>query len=241
MKPWVLGFTNRVVKATVDALPFPERKRTLLVNFGASHPYGHGVRTLAGKTFLPQLEKWIPFDTTKDDLKVEPADPYERLMWDQTGMRFSQSYYDRLKTSQAVACFCGEMIPPMPWRNPGQYLVGGNKARLKRALFEVLAKFDPRPPRSVQWDSFRAWEAWVAGCATFNLDLDLYGPELPVMPENWKHYIGVDLRHPERTIERLREEPGLLERVARQGQEWSLEHYSPKAVARRLLHTISHG
>lgn len=235
MKPWVLGFTNRVVKATVDALPFPERKRTLLVNFGASHPYGHGVRTLAGKTFLPQLEKWIPFDTTKDDLKVEPADPYERLMWDQTGMRFSQSYYDRLKTSQAVACFCGEMIPPMPWRNPGQYLVGGNKARLKRALFEVLAKFDPRPPRSVQWDSFRAWEAWVAGCATFNLDLDLYGPELPVMPENWKHYIGVDLRHPERTIERLSEEPGLLERVARQGQEWALENYSPKAMAEKFL------
>ena len=45
----------------------------------------------------------MPFDATKDDLKKPPADPYERLMWEQTGMRFAQSYYDRLKISQSVA------------------------------------------------------------------------------------------------------------------------------------------
>lgn len=235
MHPWVLGFTNRILRATSGAPPFAERDRKLLVNFGASHPYGHGTRTLAAETFLPELEKLIPFDTTKDNLKIPPVDPYERLMWEQTGMRFSQSYYDRLKNSQAVACFCGEMIPPMPWRNPGQYLVGGNKAKLKRRLFEVLANIDPRAPRSVQWDSFRVWEAWVAGCATINIDLDLYGPELPVMPENWKHYIGVDLRKPLETVDRLRSDPGLLERVAAQGREWALNNYSPRAMAARLL------
>jgi hypothetical protein len=235
MRPWVLGFTNRIVKATADGLPFGERSKTVLVNFGASHPYGHGTRNLAAKKFLPQLEKLIPFDTTKDNLKVEPTDPYERLMWLQTGMRFSQSYYNRLKTSQAVACFCGEMIPPMPWKNPGQYLVGGNKARLKRAFFDTLAKIDPRPPRSVQWDSFRAWEGWVAGCATINIDLALYGPELPVMPKNWKHYIGVDLARPEKALERLCDESDLLERVAVQGREWALQNYSPAAMAERVL------
>lgn len=235
MKPWVLGFTDRILRATVGSPPFAERARKVLVNFGASHPYGHGARTEAAKTFLPQLEKVISFDTTKDDLKVAPDDPYEKLMWEQTGMRFSQSYYDRLKRSQVVACFCGEMIPPMPWKNPGQYLVGGNKARLKRAFFDALAKIDRRAPRSVQWDSFRVWEAWVAGCATINIDLDLYGPELPVMPENWKHYIGVDLRKPLETVDRLRSDPGLLERVAAQGREWALKNYSPRAMAARLL------
>jgi hypothetical protein len=235
MKPWVLGFTNRVVKATANALPFAERKRAVLVNFGASHPYGHGVRTLAAQTFLPRLEKLIPFDTTKDDLKVAPEQAYERLMWEQTGMRFSQPYYNRLKSNQAVACFCGDIIPPAPWKNPGGYLVGGNKAKFKRAFFEALAKVDPRPPRSVQWDSFRAWETWVAGCANINIDLDLYGPQLPVMPENWKHYIGVDLSHPNKAIERLRDDPSVLERVAREGRAWALENYSPRAMAERML------
>lgn len=238
MKPWVLGFTNRILRATAGAAPFAERERKVLVNFGASHPYEHGTRTLAARTFLPELEKVIPFDTRKDDLKTEPTDSYERLMWEQTGMRFSQSYYDRLKNSRAVACFCGEMIPPIPWKNPGQYLVGGNKAKLKRAFFEALAKFDPRPPRSVQWDSFRAWEAWVAGCAMINIDLDLYGPVLPVMPDNWKHYIGVDLSKPEMALGRLRDDPGIIERVATEGRRWALEHYSPKAVAGRLLQMV---
>lgn len=235
MKPWVLGFTNRILRATAGAPPLAERERKVLVNFGASHPYGHGTRTEAAKKFLPKLQKLIPFDTTKDDLKAAPDDPYEKLMWEQTGMRFSQRYYDRLKSSQAVACFCGEMIPPMPWRDPGQYLVGGNKAKLKRAFFEALAKLDPRPPRSVQWDSFRAWETWIAGCANINIDLDLYGPVLPVMPENWKHYIGVDLQRPQKAIERLRDDFNLLESVAVQGRTWALEHYSPKAVAQRFL------
>ena len=236
--PSVLGFSSMVMRAVGGGVPFSRRDRAVLVNFGASHPYGHGTRTEAAKNFLPELEKWISFDATKDNLKVAPADSYERVMWEQTGLRFSQCYYDRLKRSQAVACFCGELIPPMPWRDPGQYLAGGNKAKLKRAFFEALAKHDPRAQRSVQWDSFRAWEAWVAGCATINIDLDLYGPVLPVMPENWKHYIGVDLHRPMETIDRLKSDPALLERVAQEGQRWTLRHYSPAAVAARLLEML---
>ena len=235
MKPWVLGFTKRILKAVDRQSPFEERRRVALVNFGASHPYPHGTREEAAKTFLPELSKILPIDSTKDDLSISPENPYERLMWEQTGERYSPSYYARLGSSQAVACFCGELIPPMPWRNPEQYLVGGNKAKLKRAFFEALGRVDPRGPRSVQWDSFRAWEAWVAGCATINIDLDIYGPDLPVMPENMKHYIGVDFSHPEKALERMADDPALLERVAGAGKAWALEHYSPRQMARRML------
>lgn len=235
MRPWVLGFTHRILKAVEGQLPFEERRRVALVNFGASHPYPHGAREEAAKSFLPALEYWIPFDATKDDLSAPPTDPYEKLMWEQTGERYSASYYRRLGSSQSVACFCGELIPPMPWRDPQQYLVGGNKAKLKRAFFEALGWIDPRPLRSVQWDSFRAWEAWVAGCATINIDLDLYGPDLPVMPKNWTHYIGVDLAKPKQTIQRLMDDSGLLERVARRGHEWALQNYSPRRMAERFL------
>ena len=44
MKPWVLGFTNRILKAVEGQLPFEQRRRVALVNFGASHPYPHGTR-----------------------------------------------------------------------------------------------------------------------------------------------------------------------------------------------------
>jgi hypothetical protein len=235
MKPWVLGFTKRILKAVEGQLPFQERRRVALVNFGASHPYPHGTREEAAHTFLPGLAKVLPLDSTKDNLSVAPADTYERLMWEQTGERYSSDYYRRLGESQCVACFCGEMIPPMPWRNPEQYLVGGNKAKLKRAFFEALSHIDPRPPRSVQWDSFRAWEAWVAGCATINIDLDIYGADLPVMPVNWTDYIGVDFARPRVALERLHDEPTLLQRVAINGRQWALQNYSPSVMAARLL------
>jgi hypothetical protein len=235
VKPWVLGFTKRIVKAVEGQLPFEERRRVTLVNFGASHSYPHGTREEAARRFLPEFAKFMPLDSTKDNLSIAPEDSYARLMWEQTGMRYSPSYYERLASSQCVVCFCGDLIPPMPWRNPEQYLVGGNKAKLKRILFDAMAKLDSRPWRAVQWDSFRAWESWVAGCTTLNIDLDVYGPVLPVMPENWKHYIGVDLERPQTALQRIKDDPSVFERVARDGQKWAMEYYSPERMAERFL------
>jgi hypothetical protein len=159
-------------------------------------------------------------------------------MWRQTGGRYSRQYYKRLKESQAVACFCGELIPPMPYHRPECYLVGGNKAKLRRVFYELLARFDPRPSRSIQWDSFRFWETLCAGAAAFNVDLERYGVDVPVMPRNWEHYIGVDFDHVDKVTDRLRSEPGLLERVATGGHKWALKYYSPAAMAKRFLQFV---
>jgi hypothetical protein len=240
MRPWVLGFTSRIVQATSGASTFDERRPVILFNFGASHPYPHGTRDLASVRFEPKISKLLDIDRTKDDLSREPSEPYDVLMWRQTGERYSSAYYERLKHSQAVACFCGELIPPMPFRNPECYLVGGNKAKLRRLLFDLLGRIDPRPRRSVQWDSFRFWEALTAGCAAFNLDLQHYGVEIPVMPENWKHYVGVDLDRVDEVIERISGDPDSLERLAAAGRQWALENYSPRAMAVRFLAATGH-
>ena len=87
----------------------------------------------------------------------------------------------------------------------------------------------------MQWDSFRFWETLAAGCAAFNIDIEHYGVELPVMPKNWQHYFGVDFNRADQFIERLREEPESIERVGLNGREWALTHYSPKAMAQRFL------
>jgi hypothetical protein len=239
LRPWTLGLNQRVLSATANAPQFEQRRRTILVNFGASHPYSHGARVIAKEHFEPLIKRILSIDRTKDDLSREPEEPYAALMWRQTGQRFSQSYYERLKQSQAVACFCGELIPPMPFSNPECYLVGGNKARLRRHLYEFLGLFDPRPRRSVQWDSFRFWEALAAGCTAFNIDLDLYGVELPVMPINGRHYIGVDFNRPEKFLDLLTDGLEVLKSIATEGRRWALEHYAPRAMARRFLRIVS--
>lgn len=235
MRPWALGLTNRILKATSGAAAWDARRKAILFNFGASHSYPHGTRIVARERFEPGIQNLLPIDRTVDDLSGEPGDPYDALMWRQTGGRYSRAYYERLKHTQAVACYCGDLIPPMPFRNPERYMVGGNKAKIRRAVFEFLARFDPRPWRSVQWDSFRFWECLAAGCVAFNLDLERYGVELPVMPRNWVDYIGVDFGNVDASLTRLADDPDCMRRIAESGRTWALEHYSPKAVASRFL------
>ena len=105
-------------------------------------------------------------------------------------------------------------------------------------FYEMLGKLDPRPPRSVQWDSFRFWEALAAGSVTFNIDLERYGVVLPVMPENWRHYVGVNLENVDEAIKRLEADPDLLRRVAEEGRRWAIENYSPRCAAERMLALI---
>jgi len=235
MRPWALGLNNRILDAASGGASFAARERRLLVNFGASHPYAHGTRAAAARSFEPAISTVLAIDRATDDLSAEPSDAYDALMWRQTGHRFSRAYYERLKHSQAVACFCGDMIPAMPFAGAEHYLAGGGRARIRRALFDVVDRLDPRPQRAIQWDSFRFWESLAAGCAAFNIDLAYYGVSLPVMPVNGEHYLGVRFDAVDEIVERISSDPDLLPRVAAAGREWASAHYSPKAVAQRLL------
>jgi hypothetical protein len=235
MRPWALGLNARILEATRDAPPIAERRRSVLINFGASHPFAHATREHAARVFEPRLERVIDIDRTVDDLTREPAAAYDALMWRQTGHRFSRAYYERLKSSQAVACFCGDMIPAAPFAGADRYLAGGNRAKLRRLLYEAIDWVDRRPQRAIQWDSFRFWEALAAGCAAINIDLEKYGVALPEMPVNWSHYIGIDFDRPDDAVARIAGDSGLLERVGTAGRQWAMEHYSPRAMAARLL------
>jgi hypothetical protein len=238
-RAWAYGLTNRIIEATKGALPFRARRPAVLVNFGASHPFKYGARELSRDRLEPKIERVLPLDRTIDNLSVEPMDPYESLMWRQTGGRFSRGYYERLKQTQAVACFCGDIIPPGPFRGADRYLLGGNRAKFRKMLYWMLGWFSARAPRAVGCDSFRFWEALGAGSAALNVDLALYGVELPVMPENGTHYLGVDFGRVDVLVEQLGDDPSLLERVADAGKRWAQLYYSPKAAAERFLQMCS--
>jgi len=232
-QPWVLGLNTRMIKMTEGAPAWADRKREVLINFGASHPYAHTARTKAGPPFIAATKGHFALNDRRDDLTVPPTDPYDLLMWRQTQRRHSRSYYERLKSAQAIAAFCGDLIPAAPFYP--RYLVGGRRARINRAFYDALDLVDPRPLRLIQWDSWRFWEGLAAGCLVFNLDLPHYGVVLPVMPEPMVHYVPVRPDNMTEVLNRLMAEPGLAERIATQGHAWALEHYSPRALAQRFL------
>ncbi|HVZ65431.1 MAG TPA: hypothetical protein VG936_12735 [Lacunisphaera sp.] len=240
LRPWALALNRRIIRATEGGPPFAERRRVMLVNYGASHHFLHGTRLVSAARFEPRIARVLPLDRTVDNLGQPPSDPYAALMWRQTGGRYSPAYYERLKHAQSVACFCGALMPPMPYRHPDRLYWGGHKARLQLRFYEILGALDPRPPRAMQWDSFRFWETLAAGAAAFNVDLAHYGVELPVMPRNGVDYIGVDLARPEKAVALVRDDPAALERIAAQGRAWAFQHYSPAAQARRLLAAVGH-
>jgi len=235
LRPWAIGLHSRFLSATMNAPPFKNRRPSIYTNFNASHPYPHGSRTRALEELHPRLRSVLDtYQPEHVNVRQAPTDDNERILWEQTNGRHAQAYYDRLQSCQACSTFCGEVIPPMP-RSPDNYFIGGNRARLKVLPFRFLGMFDPRPPRIISWDSFRFWETLAAGTAAFHVDLSRYGVSLPVMPENWRHYIGVDFRNIDCAVNRLKSEKSLLEDVAAQGREWAIRNYSPRAVAERFL------
>jgi len=237
--PWVLGFGERVLRATAGGPPFAERRRVIVQNFGFTHDYVHGVRRAAQERLLPRLATAWPLDTRRSAVGETPAASWDELMWRQSQGKHNPGYYDQLRRSQVVACFCGDFIPGLPL-DPSPGLVGGRKARLKFALHRAAATLQRRTDRIIQWDSWRFWETLAAGSVALHVDLDKYGVALPVMPVNWAHYVGFDFENLERDIARfLALDTAALGRIAAAGRQWALDHYAPAASARRLISLLA--
>jgi hypothetical protein len=234
-RPWAIGLERRVIAATDHAPSFAARRPAIYVNYNASHPFMHSSRKRAIEELHPKLKGLLDtYQPPFAELDEPPLEAQARLWWEQTNKRHSSEYYERLKTSQACSAFCGELLPPLPYA-PRIFEVFGNKAELQKRFWKLLGAVDPRPDRIISWDSFRFWETLAAGSVAFHVDLEKHGIVLPVMPENWRHYIGVDFQNLDRDVSRLKQSPSMLEDIACAGREWALTNYSPKAVAARFL------
>lgn len=233
-RPWSFELSNRVLQETKILPNYSERRRRLLVNFRIYQERlrlrnwvlkaeaglltieqgfimaDKPLRKFVRDHFWSIIQKILPVDETVDEPDRPPADSYHHLHWTQTGSRHHPNYYKRLKDSAACACFGGWVVP---------------SATTGKS--------------SVQWwDSWRFWESLAAGCVTFHVDFEKYGMIVPVMPQNWEHYIGINLDNLEECVERIASDPEILERISTSGRQWVIENYGPIPTAIRFLETI---
>jgi len=225
--PWGFGLSNRILQELNTVPSFTDRKKQILVNF-RHWKSGHFVRNLSCGQFIPQIENILSVNNFIDDPNHH-QEGYHYLQWLQTGGRHYPNYYQRLQESVACTCFGGFFVPSWP-NNPGNLV--------NRTIKQLLANLKLQSNTILQWDSWRFWESLAAGCVTFHVDFEKYGIALPVMPENWRHYIGVDLDNVQATTDRIMENPEILEYIAKEGRHWAIKYYSPVPTALRLLEIV---
>ncbi|MCU0542517.1 MAG: hypothetical protein MUE44_10030 [Oscillatoriaceae cyanobacterium Prado104] len=233
-RPWVFGISNRILRETNNLPKFEERRKHITVNFRVSHQtltyskcflkvaqgllkvdnalivIKYPLREIIREQFWPLIQEIMSVDDRVDDFDNPPSDSYHYLQWLQTGKRHYPNYYKRLKESIACACFGGYVTP--------SYATG-----------ESLVEW---------WDSWRFWESLAAGCVTFHVDFQKYGIQLPVMPENWRHYIGINLDNIQDTVDRIAGDPGVLASISSSGRQWAIDNYGPVPTALRFLETL---
>lgn len=232
-RPGAFGLCRRVMRELNGRPEVSPAYPSVLHNCrDRGHP--HSVRRLAATEFLPRLvqQLGVVIDTTREAMEAAPSEPYHRLMWEQTGRRHHPAYFRRLSSSLGSMCF-GGFFTSRRFRDQN-----GSAFRIAR---KILTASRLHSTAVQQWDSWRLWETWGAGRVVFHVDLAQYGCVLPNMPENWKHYVGVDLSRPQEAIERIVATPGLLNDIATNGQTWAIRHFSPVAIARRVLRDLTGG
>jgi hypothetical protein len=238
IQPWAFGLSRRITEA-VDS----SRDQELMPVLGQTYRLSHSLRTLASESLNPLLggaypvHEWISAsheDEAPDKLRGDTL-----LLWQQSGHRHDPSYYQFLNRCALTYAFGGLIFPKpyltsrlqKPLQRWHQWQYQRKRAQGKPVERHVLLD---------QFDSWRWWESLYSNSVPIHMDFDYWGWQLPVQPVEGEHYLGVKDWDFEGFAERLLalgEED--LARIAKAGQEWCLQHYSPPAIAARFLDHVA--
>ena len=232
---WAFGMSQHMIDFGLPNLP---KGPQICLNYRNAH----SVRKISKEILFDKLQPG-QLDTTieKHDWQaLRDSLDYEEYMEYQSAGRHNKSYRERIAGSSATSAFGGHFfLRPWIWSSFNFGLVNyfvDSAAASGRAnnLMRKIGLQYKHTYRVYQWDSWRFWEAFAGASMAINVDFEKYRIELPVMPENFKHYLGVDLKKPKPALELL-DSPQRMQEIGRAGREWAIEHYSPKAQAIRLL------
>lgn len=236
---WGFGISEEILTiARQYETTWEKRKHEILCNFR----YGHSVRRYA-LSYLEKLQLRIPLEKSTDEFEFSQYEgtPYYTLLRENGG-RHRPEYIQRISNSTLCATFGGFFyFDSILDKNDltfrlGNYLLpdraGGQVVDLIKRVGLHLSK-----TKSIyQWDSWRFWEAFVGGAVNLNVDLNVYGIELPEMPINGKHYIGLNFNRGRTHNSQLLDLTSVqFKKIATAGHAWALENYSPEAMALRFI------
>jgi hypothetical protein len=215
---WPIGLTNRAIKyCQLYSKPFNDRNIHILWAHRNGHPVRDYVRKyFHEKYFLDSLQVYNDKFVREKSQNRENA--IDKLYWMQSGRRHNTKFYEALGNTKIVDCSGGYFIEQQP----------------KKELTQQAIKVNIR-----NWDNYKIWEGFAAGCCVITLDLDYYEFLLPQMPINGVHYIGLRLDDLESTYNKIRSGEYNIEKIASEGKKWALQHYSPDSMANNFLNIFT--
>jgi hypothetical protein len=232
--PWAFGLSNRIVNA-IDSTNTNEIINRTYLSFRLSHD----LRSRAVNEMSPSFEKKYPvFNSVTIDIENKKKKIFSALdeqYWIQSGHRHDPEYYKLLNTSLFTYAFGGFLyLKPFATNRIVRQLQ--HLTKLKKNIFGE----NPKNYFINQFDSWRLWESFYANSCPIHMDFDYWDWILPVMPQNKIHYWGVegfDFKKSAEVLIQLNEKDIL--KITKAGKQWSLENYSSKAVAKRLIEMIN--
>lgn len=244
--PWTFGLSPYMQLKNEPERPLKSRRSEILANYRHVHTF----RSM-GEEFILKLDNLKlnkntqALNYSEKSNQIEEEENFFQLGHLQSGGRFHRDYLKTLREVYACACFGGNLIPPEVFLKNiktlrlGNYVYDNtNKGRLVEFLRKNKLLIKHRYT-IFQWDSWRLWESFAASTVVVNIDFEKYGAIFPVMPENFKHYIGVDFGSPNESLERINSfSIDDLSKIAVEGAQWAADNYSPKAVAERFLKIV---
>ena len=210
--PMAFGLSSAMIRKSMTLQKCQPRLEKILYNFRPS--LNQDLRSSLDLVLLPVLNRHIPV-----------------LCKYSSAGRWNDDYYELLRSHAICLAYGGNYEQDF---TKNEYFMGNERFRLFSANVKHIQE-----TVILRWDSWRFWESLVFGCVTVHLDFERYGFLLPEMPENWKHYVGINLSDVKADVERLMDERDRWPEIAWQGRQWAIKHYSPLAVGRRFISVLS--
>jgi hypothetical protein len=237
--PWNFGLSNRLINM-IDKYRAEEVRDQALMNFRM--PYN--VRAKSVEIIPPLIEhKFKVFNNVTDPINLIADDDlsYDDLSyWAQSGRRHNEIYFKDINQSKYTFAFCGrEYDHPIP------HTIGARIDRnLKRLQVKIHNTFGLPPVENkyifiLQYGGWRLFESFISNTVPLQMDFEWWGMDWPEMPKDGEHYISVKgFRFEEAAKRMLEMSEDERQRIANNGREWCLKHYSPKPVAERFLNHV---
>ncbi len=226
-RAWAMGLTNRMITAI-------DENRGEVTDNGIGHNFRvwHNLR----KEFVNDFST-LDFQFELKEKFTEPPieeDP-DYTYYKATTRRHSQEYFKIINESLMFLGFGGYVE-----YEPKLYQPYSFTDKLRRKYRKFLSAKNRKDNCFVfQWDSFRMWELFYANACPILLNFESFNFQLPELPVDGEHYIGIDdfqLSGLKTKLDSLSADQ--IQAIGQSGRQWVSEHYSPSKTADRFLQLI---